>query len=407
MTRQSFIVLHAAALRDTRRSVPLALFSVFLCSIFMSLTLSAQQQDSTAASDSLLLRQIQREMQPPTPAAAATTEPAAQPRSAISTNPNMSVIGDFQGSYQSNIRRKYDAYLNEAEISFQSVVDPYARADFFISLGRDPSNGSFAADLEEGYLTTTDLPANLQLKAGKFRMAMGKVNPVHPHALSFIDLPNVLTNYLGPDGLNDAGISLSWLVPNPFDFFQELTVEVTGGPHDNPAFSRSQSSRYLYLAHLKNFWDLTDNATLELGLSGVTGPNPLGYTTTLGSFDVTYKWKPLQFNTYQSIVWQTEAILGNVGIGAPENVTSWGMYSALTYQLEKRTFLTGRFDYSNLPTSASTAERAFSATFGWYATEFQKIELEAKHTTSNVQGQFSQAWLRWIFVIGAHGAHAY
>jgi len=83
------------------------------------------------------------------------------------------------------------------------------------------------------------------------------------------------------------------------------------------------------------------------------------------------------------------------------------MYSFLTYQLEKRWFLTGRFDYSNFPYSSNLVERAYSATLGWYATEFQKIELEAKTTTSNFQEQFHQAMLRWIFVIGAHGAHQY
>jgi hypothetical protein len=363
----------------------------------------AQQQDTTAV-DTLLLKQLERDMAPP---AASAPEAPAPVRSAPSTNPNMSVIGDMQGSYRSNASRKLDAYLNEAEFSFQSVVDPYARADFFLSLARDPATGDFAADLEEGYVTTTDLPAHLQLKAGKFRMALGRVNPVHPHALPFIDMPNVLVNYLGDDGLNDGGVSLSWLVPNPFDFFQELTVEVTGGPSASPSFVRSGSSRYLYLAHLKNFWDLTDNATLELGLSGATGPNAFGYTTTLGGVDLTYKWKPLQYNTYQSFIWQTEALLSKEGTGSPEDLVSWGMYSALTYQLEKRTFLTGRFDYSNLPTSASAVERAYSATLGWYATEFQKIELEGKTTTSNVQDHYSQAWLRWIFVIGAHGAHAY
>ena len=52
-------------------------------------------------------------------------------------------------------------------------------------------------------------------------------------------------------------------------------------------------------------------------------------------------------------------------------------------------------------------EQAYSITAGWYATEFQKIEIEAKHTTVNVEPDYNQAWLRWIFVIGAHGAHQY
>ena len=139
------------------------------------------------------------------------------------TNPNMSVIGDFRMSYQSPAQRHVDAEFHEAEIALQSVVDPYARADFFLSVARDPVAGTFGLDLEEAYLTSLDLPAALQLKVGKFRSAFGKINSIHPHRLPFIDVPNANVHYLGEDGLNDEGLSLSWLVPNPMDFYQELT----------------------------------------------------------------------------------------------------------------------------------------------------------------------------------------
>lgn len=360
------------------------------------------QIDSTAA-DSLLLKQPERQMQPP----AQTSQAPVQPRSGISTNPNMSAIGDFQGSYHSGIDRNYDVFFNEGEFSFQSFVDPYARADFFLSLAKNRATGRFEADLEEAYLTPLDLPAGLQLKAGKFRMDVGRINPVHPHALPFIDVPLAYENYFGADGLNDEGFSLSWLVPNPLEFYQELTVEATDGPSDNPSFTRSSTDKYLFLAHLKNFWDLSQNATLELGLSGLVGPNDSAFSTTIGALDLTYKWKPLQFNTYQSFVWQSEAFFSKARYAPDAEISSWGMYSFITYQIEKRWFLTGRFDYSNFPYSAQLVERAYSATLGWYATEFQKIELEAKSTSSNFHDQFQQAMLRWIFVIGSHGAHAY
>jgi hypothetical protein len=377
------------------------------------------QQDSASVADSTLLKQIEQQMKPaapPTPPSAS----AAQPRSGVSTNPNISAIGDFQAVYRTKSARSFNFNFNEAELAFQSFVDPYARADFYLSFSKDPTSGKFAADIEEAYVTTLDLPEHLQLKAGKFRMALGRINPTHPHALPFIDLPNALVNYFGEEGLNDEGLSLSWLVPNPLDFYQELTLEITGGPVDNPSFVRSTSDRYLYLGHLKNFWDLTPNSTLELGLTGIAGQNDSVYSTIVGAVDITYKWKPLQFNTYQSLVFQSEAFISrakfrdqlpalppSTSAQSDNTVQSFGMYSFITYQLEKRWFLTGRFDYSNFPFSNSLVERAYSATLGWYATEFQKIEIEAKTTTSNFRDQFHQALLRWIFVIGAHGAHAY
>ena len=89
------------------------------------------------------------------------------------------------------------------------------------------------------------------------------------------------------------------------------------------------------------------------------------------------------------------------------NENSFGLYSFIRYQIAKRWFLTGRFDYSEKPYKNAIHENSFSFTAGWEATEFQKIELEAKTTNGNDETRFYQAWLRWIFVIGAHGAHQY
>jgi len=364
---------------------------------------SNAQQDSTAATDSLLSKKLSQQMQPQVQ----QTQSTAQPRNSINTNPNISVIGDFQMHYYSNLDKNFEFNFNEAEFTFQSVVDPYARADFFLSLEKDPSSGNYEASIEEAYLTTLELPADLQLKTGKFRSALGRVNPLHPHALPFIDLPNAFVNFFGEDGMKREGLSLSWLVPNPLDFYQELTFEVTDVPLNNPSFVRSNVDKYFFLTHLKNFWDLTPNATLELGVTGMTGPNDSSFSTNVGALDLTYKWKPLQFNTYKSFVWQTEFFYNTAKVAENSKVNSFGMYSFATYQLEKRWFLTGRYDYSNLPFESSLVERAYSATLGWYATEFQKIELQGKLSSSNYQDQFSQAMLRWVFVIGSHGAHQY
>ena len=358
------------------------------------------QADSIAKPDSVLLKQIEKQLSSSQP-----TPPPLQARTAPSTLPDISVIGDFQASYKDYVKRKFDAGINEAELALQSVVDPYARADFFFTVGKDQVTGKFNFDLEEGYLTTLSLPAHLQLKAGKFRSALGRINPVHPHALPFISLPNAYSNYFG-EGINDEGVSLSWLVPNPL-FYQELVVQITDGPIDNPSFSRSVGNTYFELAHLKNFFDLSANATLELGFSGMTGANFFDLRTNIGAIDLTYKWKPVQFNTYKSFTWQSEAYFSNANISKESIVNSFAMYSFINFQFSRRLFFTGMYSYSNKPYSASTVENAYSATVGWYATEFQKIEVEGKTTSSNIEKEQNQIFLRWIFVIGTHGAHQY
>lgn len=381
-----------------RRFTQLLSLVFTLSSFFIFSDLMAQVPADSTAKDSALLRQVEQQMQEANPSA------PEQPRSTLTFNPDIGVIGDFQASYTSKGKRNFDTYLNETELSLQAVVDPYIRADFFLSFGRDPQTGKYGVDVEEGYLTTLSLPAKLQLKAGKFKEAVGRINPVHAHALPFIDLPNAYVNYFG-EGLNDEGVSLSWLLPTK-TFYQELTVQATSGASESPSFYRGDNNHLIYLGHLKNSITLSDNATLEIGLTGITGPNDSLATTNMAAGDLTYKWKPLTMNTYKSVTWQSEFYYSNAKYSNGAN-NSFGLYSFIEDQVSKRWFLTGRYDYAQKPYNNSIREQAYSLTAGWLATEFSKIEIEGKTTDDNIGARYYQGWLRWIFVIGAHGAHQY
>ncbi|HMK22219.1 MAG TPA: hypothetical protein VK466_07775, partial [Terriglobales bacterium] len=67
-------------------------------------------------------------------------------------NPDISVIGDFIGALGGNSQQNLVSLepipafqMHESEVGFQSIIDPYARGDFFISFGEEGVN------LEEGY----------------------------------------------------------------------------------------------------------------------------------------------------------------------------------------------------------------------------------------------------------------
>ena len=56
-------------------------------------------------------------------------------------NPDIAVIGDFLGAAGSNSVNPAPALaMHESEASFQAIVDPYARADFFLSFGEEASS---------------------------------------------------------------------------------------------------------------------------------------------------------------------------------------------------------------------------------------------------------------------------
>src|SRR5437899_9502159 len=137
-------------------------------------------------------------------------------------NPDISLIGDFIGTAGRNtISPSRSLELHESEVGLQAIIDPYARADAFISFGEEGVN------VEEGYITFTSLPAGLLLKVGKMRAEFGKVNAIHNHALPFIDRPLVTNNLVGgEDGIDDAGISLSRFLPAPKNWFFQGTAQV-------------------------------------------------------------------------------------------------------------------------------------------------------------------------------------
>jgi hypothetical protein len=167
-------------------------------------------------------------------------------------NPDISLIGDFIGTAGRNtVSPSPSLQLHESEVGFQAIIDPYARADAFISFGETGVN------VEEGYVTFTSLPAGLLLKVGKMRADFGKVNTIHNHALPFIDRPLVTNNLVGgEDGIDDAGLSLSRFLPAPKDWFLEGTAQVFRGDSDD-VFQATRRQDVSVVGYVRGYRDLT------------------------------------------------------------------------------------------------------------------------------------------------------
>ena len=84
-------------------------------------------------------------------------------------NPDMAVIGNFLGAAGENTVEPLPALeMREAEVSLQAVVDPYARADFFLAASPE------GLEIEEGFLTLTSLPGGLLAKVGQLKEQFGR-----------------------------------------------------------------------------------------------------------------------------------------------------------------------------------------------------------------------------------------
>lgn len=342
-------------------------------------------------------------------------------------NPDISVIGDFVGHYDSREGGELDDkwLFRELELGISGSVDPYARADAFIGIHRAHEHeehevhapahahaGSYDLHLEEAYLTFLTLPWDLQAKVGKFRAKFGKVNTMHVHSLPWVEHPLVIRNYFGHGGLAGEGASISWLVPNRWDKYIELTYENfnNDGPH---LFAGEEADDFVHLLHLKNFFDLTGSSTLELGLSAATAPNDDGHgsrRTWLEGADVTYKWRHPRQGLYKAFMWQTEVMAAQKELEY-QRICSMGLFSAAEYQFARRWTAGGRFDFSELPDDADMKEHAYSVYLTFLQSEycFWRLGYQFSHRNFEVHGdnEDHQVFLQVDFGLGPHRAHKY
>ena len=295
--------------------------------------------------------------------------------------------------------------LQEAELQFTSDVDIYARANALFSISKE--DGKWVIDPEEVFAESLSLPY-VTAKAGKFKAAFGKYNTVHSHALPFIDQSKISTELLGGEGLNDAGISLSGLLP--FSWFSELTVQSIGAGGD--AFGNTSPNGLVTVARYKNLVDFNDDLTGELGLSIAQGPNSVDMGTQLLGADLTFKWRPSKGGKYSALIWSTEYMSGMKKL-APEGETQKkGGNTFLQWKFDERWWLQGRAEYmevrdSTTPNTLDSRTKQ-SALLAFVPTEFTGIRAQYDHledrTGKDPENKIS---LQLNISIGAHPAHAY
>ncbi|MGB7580999.1 MAG: hypothetical protein WBL85_00940 [Sedimentisphaerales bacterium] len=345
--------------------------------------------------------------------------PASIPQS---SNPDISAIGDFifhggptpRGETPDTIAasKTAKAQLREVEFGFSSPVDPYGRADLILSIERQ-DDGSYSPDIEEGYFTYTDLPYDLQARFGKFYSVFGKANTFHTHAMPWVDRPNVIRKFFGEEGLNDGGGEISWLVPNPWDNYMQLTFDLQNNGND-AMFAGDEAHSLMYVTHLKNFFDLDRSSSIEVGESFATGDNDAntngGHRSNVEGLDLTYKWRDPQYGLYKSLTWMNEILFSQKEEGDKDTVNSHGMYSSLEYQFNREWSVFGRYDYTQFPDSSRLHETSYTTGLTFHQSEFMFWRLQFEHTDGdNFAGNVNrnEIWLQADFLIGLHPAHQY
>jgi hypothetical protein len=323
-------------------------------------------------------------------------------------NPSISVIGNFLAVAGHNeVENLPNASLRESEVGLQAIVDPYLRADFFISFGEH------GVDVEEGFATFTSLPWGLLAKVGRMRVSFGKINTLHLHVLPWPDEPLPVVNLLGgEEGWIGDGGSLSKLLPLPGDIFSELTGQVFRGVSEG--LFDSDKRDVAWNGHYRMFRDLTESTNLDLGFSYGEGPNPSmpDAKTKLENIDMTLRWKPLMTGNYRSASLRAELFRSRRE--QPDGLqTARGWFVSGEYQLAKRWFVGARWEGSDHADAANLRDTGGAATLTFWPSEFSQIRAELRRRRyegyPNVPAKYTadELLLQLQFAIGAHGAHPF
>ena len=342
------------------------------------------------------------EAPPPEPLAAPVTAAAASANPTY-FNPAMAVIGNFLATAGRNpVEDRPSLEMHESEISFQAIVDPYARADFFVSLSND------GIELEEGFITFTQLPADFLVKVGKFKAQFGKVNTLHAHVLPWADVPLPIVNLLGgEEGWKDAGVSVARLFALPGDTFSELTLQLFRGETEN-LFVASRKNDVAYLGQYRVYRDIGDDHNVEVGATWGRGHN--GVTddseTTLENVHLVYRWRPLSGTPYRTFILRSELIRSRREQEVGKQ-TATGFFVGGDYRFAQRWWAGARYEFSDHADDARRRDRGEAVTLTFWPSEFSQLrgELRRRRYAGGITA--NEAILQLQFSIGAHGAHPF
>jgi hypothetical protein len=433
---------------------------LFLCALALAGPLAAgaqnpQKKDSAAKADSAaadsiaLVRQLEKELG--ANAADTTTGSSAAPK-ATGGYMNIGFVSLLDAGWstardvESLQRGDHDPRtrgftLPNTELTFDGAVDPYFKGFANIVYKIEPG-GDTGVELEEAYLLSTSLPANLQLKAGQFVTEFGRQNPQHPHAWAFVDQPLVLNRMFGPDGLRSQGLRLSWLLPTSFYTEAMVTVANAKGGATSSFVSDESSDIHggrlvdrtprgpgdmLIAPRLTTSFDLSDTQTLVLGASGAFGPNNSGRTarSQIYGVDGYWKWKPaaaqvgFPFLSMQAeAMWRKYeaqdriAILSSDVILPAETLRDNGAYAQFLWGIKPRIVAGLRGEFANGENGQFASDvrgdrTRISPNLTWYPTEFSKFRVQYNYDDRKNIGTDHSLWLQFEFLLGAHAAHKF
>jgi hypothetical protein len=351
---------------------------------------------------------------------------------------DMGIAGDFVGNItQRNVERAGGGtfagqenrfFPREVELSLFGQIDPYASAVVRFEAGEEERGAETGVTLAEAYLTLLTLPYGTQARIGQVRNRFGWSNEVHEHDLPWVDRPNVMRNFFGPEGLQEKGVELT-LVPD-LPFYIEALAGIFNGDNET-AFGRGTLQHPLVTGRLRTFLELGDEHAIQLGMSVASGDTADRNRSTILGWEARYKYRPdawlhplITLTGEWLYSFRTADVAVDLdGDGAIDQVDKRqrnhsGAYLGLEVQPFRRWAGGFRYDWSQYPVDPGW-EWAIEPYVSFWPSEFLRFRLAYKYTDRSPQTRdafnlndssarkVDEILFQASFILGAHPAHPF
>ncbi|MGH7545284.1 MAG: hypothetical protein ACREKI_03785, partial [Gemmatimonadota bacterium] len=354
-------------------------------------------------------------------APAQTQEPVfvSRERTQQALNPEISITGDVVGFGRigrNGRSGELTAIPREFEFSFQTAIDPYARMKIFVAReeevpfeieedsAAEEEHGGF--EIEEAYAYWVGLPGGLGLDVGKFQQQAGILNRWHTHAWPEADFPLALREILGHEGLAQTGASVYWLAPwSGGGSAYELWLQATAASNDR-LFPESNAPTAL--AHLNNYWDLSDATYVQIGFTGAYAQDEDAddLRTRLAGVDLTLNWRPPARALYRELTLRSEWLWTDQRTATGGESSAWGGYVAGYYKLGPRWRAGLRYDLLDPAEPGAERQWQIAPTLTRWWTEFLRLRAQWNHWQAGDERD-DQFLLQLVWAVGPHREDAY
>ena len=351
---------------------------------------------------------------------------------------DIGVTGDFVGNLtQRNVEKAQGGtfsgqenrfFPREIELSLFGQIDPYASAVVRIEAGEETRGQETPISLAEASVTLLTLPYGTQAKFGQMRNRFGYSNEIHEHDLAWVDRPNVMRNFFGPDGLVEKGVEGTFVPDLPF--YVEALAGIFNGDNAT-SFGRSSLQNPLYTGRVRTFLELGDEHAVQLGMSVAAGTNEQNLSTTILDWEGRYKYRPDGW-LHPLITLTGEALYSMRTVPVAVDVDQDGItdrtdkrtrnhggyYAAVEVQPFRRWAGGFRYDWSQYPSNPGW-EWAIEPYVTFWPSEFLRFRLAYKHTDRSPQTRdafnlnggsariVDEILFQGTFIMGAHPAHPF